>query len=379
MSAWFGANMKMNGYYNIKGGLQDYSTFRLDDIDVFGSDNRQNLAVDLYQTQIRLSTTYQHPDLGPISTMVEWDFDGGGGQMRLRKAYVKLQHWQIGQDWENFGNQDIWPNVLDFDGPPSGIWARVPFVKYFNQLRNPDWQWEVALQAPIVDYKEFADLAPTISYNYPKYPEFVAALRYNYHIGHVRLSAILRDISFKEDDHAKDMLGYGVSASGIVGDFGQSNFQFQYAIGKGIATYLVALGGSGYDAYPSTDGFKSSMTQGGWMSYEYYLNHKVHFNAVWGLTHLKMDRIAEFSVLPNLNNDEITTVTEGNATVFHNYIIFNALWDPYPNFTLGVEFDFGTKRLKTDGTLENDSGNTPFKTNNARNASRVSFGFMYNF
>ncbi|MBK3518949.1 hypothetical protein [Carboxylicivirga marina] len=373
IAAWFGANMKMNGYYNIKGGLQDYDTFNLGNVDVNGDDDRQNLGVDLHQTQIRLDAAYIHPELGKIRAHVEWDFWGGNGQMRLRKAYVKTNHWQFGQDWENFGNQNVWPNVLDFDGPPSGVWARLPFVKYFNNLRNEHWKYELALQAPIVNYDEYLNVTPTIQETYQNLPEAVAALSYWDKWGHVRLSTIVRGINYLEDQEEKRTVGYGASVSGMIGAFGRSNFQFQYAAGMGIAAYLVSHGGSGFDAYPSNNTFKTTPTHGGWMSYEYYLSKKVHFNGVIGFTNFRMNDVTEFETTDDVGNS--ITVSDGNAQIMHDYFLVNVLWDPYPNFTLGVEFDYGTKSVETDGVADG----VPFANDNSRNASRVSFGFMYNF
>ncbi|WP_282036558.1 hypothetical protein [Saccharicrinis aurantiacus] len=373
ISAWFGANMKMNGYYNIKGGLQEYDTFNLGNIDVNGNDDRQNIGVDLYQTQIRLDAAYMHPELGKIRAHVEWDFWGGNGQMRLRKAYVMTNHWQIGQDWENFGDQNVWPNVLDFDGPPSGVWARLPFLKYFNDFKNKKWKYELALQAPLVNYNEYPNISPSIESTYQNLPEGVAAVKYVGNWGHIRLSTIFRGINYLEDQEEKRILGYGASLSSMIGNFGESNFQFQYAIGEGISAYLVSHGGSGFDAYPKTSGFEPIPSQGGWAAYEYYLTPKLHFNGVIGFTKFQITDVTEFEVSDPENS--AISVTDGNATAMHNYYLINVLWDPYPNFTIGVEFDFGTKRIQTDGFEDG----VAFSNDDARDASRVSFGFMYNF
>lgn len=378
INAWIGVNMKMNGYYNIRGGLQDYDTFKLDRINVFDDDNRQNLAIDLYQTQIRFSTTYIHPEWGKIQAFVESDFWGENGQMRLRKAYIIFRHWQFGQDYEAFGDQELWPNVLDSDGPPSGIWVRVPFIKYFNELKNPKWRYEIALQAPIVDYREFPDLATTIEYNYPTLPEFAAAMRYALYKGHLRLSGILRAINYLENGDENKLMGYGGAFSGMLGNTGESNWQFQYAAGKGISAYLVAHGGAGYDAFPAADGFQTTFAHGGWAAYEYYLSKQVHFNAVWGLTQLKMTDITEFTINDLETNTQIS-IKNGNASVFHKYLIVNALWDPYPNFTVGIELDLGNKRIKTNGTETIGTEDVAFKNDNDRSASRISFGFMFSF
>ncbi len=40
-----------------------------------------------------------------LKMIVEFDFWRGNGHMRLRKAYIEKNHWQIGQNWNNFGDE----------------------------------------------------------------------------------------------------------------------------------------------------------------------------------------------------------------------------------------------------------------------------------
>jgi hypothetical protein len=380
ISAWFGANMKMNGYYNIKGGLQEYDTFNVGNIDVKGNDNRQNLALDFYQTQMRLDASYIHPKIGKIRAHVSWDFWGGNGHMRLRKAYVATDHWQIGQDWENFGDQNIWPNVLDFDGPPSGIWARVPFVKYFNTFSEKKWGYEIALQAPMVNYASYPNvLVPVqIDKTYQNLPDAVLAIKRQGDWGHIRLSTVYRSINYLENgniDNTKRLLGFGGSLSGMIGGFGENNFQFQAAAGRGISAYIVSFGGSNFDAYPhQNNNFETTPSFGGWASYEFYFTPIVHANAVYGYTKFEMNDLAPLTL------DDGSVVQEAHSSSFYNYILTNIMWDPYPNLSIGVEFNYGIKNVKTKGDLKDTSGNsTPFDNDDTRDASRVSFGFMYNF
>jgi hypothetical protein len=90
-------------------------------IDVFGTDDSPSSNMDLYQTQLKLEDIYFEKDCDHVYAIVEADFCGGNGQFRLRKAYVESRLWQIGQNWNNFGDEMIWPNIIEWEGPPSGI------------------------------------------------------------------------------------------------------------------------------------------------------------------------------------------------------------------------------------------------------------------
>ncbi|MEN8138106.1 MAG: DcaP family trimeric outer membrane transporter [Bacteroidota bacterium] len=382
ITAWAGANMKMNGYYNIKGGLQDFETFSIGSIDINSNDNRQNLGVDLYQTQVRMEGSYIHPKAGKITAHIEWDFWGGNGAMRLRKAYVKTDHWQIGQDWESFGNQEIWANVLDFDGPPSGVWARIPFIKYFNSFGKSNWHYEIALQTPTVDYNEFPEFTTSIETDYQNVPDLVLASSYREDWGHLRLSTIYRKINFLENGIRNSLFGYGATISGMWGNFGESNLQFLAVAGKGITTYLVTYVGNGYDAYPQEQNiFTPTPAIGGWTSYEHYFTHRIHSNIVYGFTMIDVDDISLYYVQDNGGTD--IKVIDGSVNLLYNYILLNLMYDPYPNLTLGVELNYGIKRVIANGYYldQNLLPHTPtyMDRNKNREAMRISFGFMYNF
>lgn len=105
----------------------------------------------MYQTQIKLAGTWLKENGDKISAVIEFDFRGGDGKLRLRKAYMLSGHWEIGQNWTNFGDATLWPNTLEWEGPPSGIWVRSPHVKYFNTFKNKSWIYEISLETPITN------------------------------------------------------------------------------------------------------------------------------------------------------------------------------------------------------------------------------------
>jgi hypothetical protein len=138
----------------------------------------------------------------------------------------------------------------------------------------------------------------------------------------------------------------------------------------------VSFGGSNYDAFPhDKHTFSTTPSIGGWAAYEYYLTPVIHFNLVYGYTKFSMDNIA-----PIFIKEDNTVIQQANSSSLHNYVLINAMWNPYPNFSIGIEFNYGIKNIKSDGVLKEDGKiETPFDIDQSRDASRVSFGFMYNF
>ena len=103
----------MNGYFDVFGGLQDSETFNILKITVFGTDDSSSFKMDMYQTQLKFESTIMTKEGESIYAIIDFDFMGGDGTMLLRKAYKEFDHWQIGQGWASFGDEDLWPNILE--------------------------------------------------------------------------------------------------------------------------------------------------------------------------------------------------------------------------------------------------------------------------
>ena len=371
-----GINMKLNGYYDVYGGLQDSETFNIGQINVFGSDDSDSFKIDMYQTQVFIQGDYITKGGQNVKAVVEFDFWGGNGHMRLRKAYVETDHWQIGQNWNNFGDEVLWPNVMEWEGPPSGVWLRTPHVKYFNTFNNKQWVYEASLEAPTVDYVALGDIEPLVEEANQVTPDLTAALKYKNDWGHLRLSSIIRNIRYKFEGEIDDFIGYGFTLSGIYKTERKNNLQFQIIGGKGINAYLTSIAGFGYDGYPtSNNSFESTPSYGGWVSYEYFFTPKFHANLVFGYTKYKFDNMERYILSGNLPNDPIddTLVLNGDYSSVHTYGIFNIMYEPFERMTLGLELDYGVKAIDFDGF----ANKVIIDDSDERDAMRISFGFMF--
>ena len=368
-----GANLKLNGYYDVFGGLQESETFNVGAINVFGTDDTSVLNVDLYQSQIKWETTYIRDNGNSVLAVVEVDFWGGNGRLRLRKAYVQTNHWQIGQNWNNFGDEELWPNIMEWEGPPSGVWLRTPHIKYTNHFKNKTWVYEFSLEAPITDYIRYGELEPLVEETYQNTPDVTAALSYVKEWGHIRFVSLLRKVNYKLDGETDSFVGYGFGLSGIYKKK-LNNFQFQITGGKGVTAYLTTVAGFGYDGYPTiNDDFNATPSIGGWMSYEFFFSPKWHSNIVVGYTNFKLDDLKRYILIDELENPDV--FLEGDVNHTNYYGIINVMYEAFERMTFGLELDYGVKRLEAIGTL-----NSEFKDiTQKRDAMRVSFGFMFYF
>lgn len=370
----FGANIKLNGYYDVSGGLQDSETFNIGKINVFGTDDSDSFKMDMYQTQMKFESSIITENGKKVYAIVEFDFWGGNGTMRLRKAYVEFDHWQIGQSWASFGDEALWPNIMEWEGPPSGVWVRSPHIKYFNIIAgNPNWRYIIALDAPQTDYIRFGEIEPLVGEAHQTTPDLILGLKHEKDWGHMRLATIYRDIKYEFNGVDDSFFGYGLSFSGMVKKE-KNNFQFQGTVGKGIASYITSIGGFGYDGYPKIGGgLEPTPSYGGWASYEHFWTSKIHTNFVLGYTRFYTDDISRFILVEDEVNPNL--ILNGDAAHVHGYGIVNIMYDYFKRMTFGLELDYGHKNLKVDGT----NNGVPVLENKSRDAMRISFGLMFYF
>lgn len=368
-----GVNLKLNGYYDLYGGLQESETFNIGNINVFGTDDSQNFRMDMHQTQIKFESTFITKSGEAIYGMVEIDFWGGDGHMRLRIAYVKTDHFLFGQDWVVFGDAELWPEILEWEGPPSGIWVREPQINYFNNFNNKNWQYTLSLNTPISDYNRFGDLEPLLEDAYQKIPDFTVAFKYSREWGHLRTASIVRNIQYKLNGEQDNFMGYGVAFSGIYAHK-LNNIQFQVTGGKGVSAYNTSVQGNGYDGFPTIYGEVEAMpSYGGWASYELHYAPKWFSTFVLGYTRYYADDSLRYVLSNEVFEEE--TVFNGNFDNSHYYAIVNLMYNPFKRMTFGIEMDYGNKKLEFDGFTNDDYVDEVQE----RNAMRISFGLMYNF
>jgi hypothetical protein len=369
----FGANIKFNGYYDVFGGLQDSETFNIGKINVFDNNDAGSLKIDMYQTQMKFESSIATENGKNIYAVVEFDFWGGNGHMRLRKAYVEFDHWQIGQGWASFGDEALWPNIMEWEGPPSGVWVRSPHIKYFNSFGNPNWRYIIALDAPIIDYNRFGEIEPLLGNAYQTTPDLVIGMKHEKDWGHLRMSTIFRSINYKYNDKEDSFGGYGLSFSGKLKKY-RNNFQFQGTIGKGIASYITSIAGFGYDGFPAKSGeMEATPSYGGWAAYEHFWTSKIHTNLVLGYTRFYTNDIERFLLVYPEENE--VAVLNGDINHVHNYGIINIMYDHFKRMTYGLELNYGTKKLDFNGLVDGNS----IDESKSRDAMRISFGFMFYF
>jgi len=377
---------KFNGVYDMEGGLQDQETFNVGKIDVWGNDNSNRYWTDMHQSQVRFRGQ-RETEGGTLVGYMEGDFWGGDKHYRLRHLWVDYKFVHFGQDWSFFGDKGIWPNVLDWDGPPSGVWRREPELKlYFTN--DSQWQFDIGLGQPGAGVSLNSDFDSGVTAAYQPIPDIIGAVQKTGNFGHLRVTGIYRNLEYNTLDSADNEIqqgaaGYGGTISGFISTSAVKTnpIQFQFYAGQGIATYLASFGGMNYDA--AVDGLgnvEAIPTYGGWAAYEHFFTPKWHANLIGGFSNFSSHKIAAFNIPaadPSYHADD------ASIDLVHTYGLINIMYTPQPALTFAIELNIGEKTSKFEGdiTLGDDPVNDPHveSLEKSRTAQRISFGLFFDF
>lgn len=365
--------LKLNGTYDIKGSLAGLSAFLIHENNVDGTDIPA-FNMDMRQSQLRFMNTTQLGNGKELKAMLEGDFDGPSNTslFRLRHAFITYDHWMIGQNWSTFGDASLWPAaLLDWDGPTGMVLSRRIQIRYTGYFKKGSpTAYEIALEymEPRRSHDYTTNTNYGIDYAPVRAPDVVGAIRHLFeNEGFIKIAGLYRSIGYKSADIAlgetnfkfDSKSGGGVSAltsiffekkSGLI-----NNLQAQWSAGKGIASYFLAVGGSGLDGFASSNRngeLELLPVHAGFISYERYFTKKFHAMVMTSYNHFYDGENTQAGW---------NTMTNYQATLNVSYNFLNYLM-------VGVEPQIGYKELEyNDGTTQ------------GANAIRINFGMLFNF
>ncbi|MFT3826247.1 MAG: DcaP family trimeric outer membrane transporter [Chitinophagaceae bacterium] len=366
--------LKLNGLYDVAGSLYGNSAFLIHENDVSGKDI-PGFWVDMRQSQLRFTSTTQLRNGKEIRAMLEGDFEGGvnrTSQFRLRHAWVAYDHWMLGQNWSTFGDASLWPaSLLDWDGPTGMVLSRRIQIRYtgkFSHKSKAGFELAMEHMEPRRLYDYTTNTSYGVDYAPKRVPDFVGALRYDCdNGGFLKVAGLYRNIGYDSKDvvasapdfHYSHVTSWGVTGmtsifihkeTGLI-----NNVQAQWNIGKGIADYFLAVGGSGLDGFANQDmhGTLNLLpVHSGFLSYQRFWTSKFHSMVVGSYNHFY---------------DGAKTVSGWDKMTNYHFTL-NMAYDFLSYLMVAIEPQIGYKELAyADGSKE------------GANAIRINFGMLFNF
>jgi hypothetical protein len=327
----------------------------------FGADG--NAYFSVRQTRFGVKSTTP-TDIGDLKTQFEWELfgvgvDAGQTTIRLRHAYGELGKFGAGQYWSPFMDIDVFPNTVEYWGPPGMAFFRNVQFRYMPI--QGDTRLTIALERPGASgdqgiYSgrvELSDIVP----HFPL-PDLSAEYRRAMNWGYVEIAGIVRHIEWEDGpdttgaDLSGDAVGWGLNLSSNI-KIGENNIaRLSFLYGEGVENYMndapADIGIEGDLSDPSTwEGVPLPVT-----GVVAFLDHN------WNE---KFASSAGYSMIDIDNSDGQSP----NAFSLGHYAIGNIIYYPTTNVMMVAELQYGKRENFSDGFTSEDV--------------RLQFSFKYNF
>jgi hypothetical protein len=294
--------------------------------------------------QTRFGTKgYLQTPLGELKTIFEFELFGTGvdaGQttIRLRHAYAELGHFGVGQYWSPFMDIDVFPNTVEYWGPPGMAFFRNIQIRYMPIMG--DTRLTFALERPGASadqgvYSGRIELEDVNSH-FPL-PDVSAEYRHAFGFGYVELAGILRYMAWKdmnddEIDLSGHAVGWGLNLSSNVNITKATVGRFQVLYGQGIENYMN-------DA-PVDVGITNDISNPG-----------VALPVLGIVAFVDQKWNDKFTSSAGYSMISITNSEGQDPSAFHmgHYALANLLYYPAQNAMAGVELQYGTRENYSDG------------------------------
>lgn len=303
---------------------------------------------------------------GFLKTQFEFDMFGSGdneGQttFHLNYAYGQLGKFGAGQYNSAFMDYDVFPNILEYWGPPGMVFYRNIQLRYMP-LMEGEYKLTFSLEMPGAsgDGGVFSDRVELEGIKGQFYfPDFTTEFIQESKWGYVRFGGIVRSIKWVdviEDSLSIDgsAVGWGGNVSSNINVTKNDVLKLQVVYGEGIENYMndapVDIGiDTSFSGKSVTRPFKGvPLPVTGIVA---FLDHSwsKYFSSTAGYS------------LINIDNSDAQSK---DAFRKGQYVIANILYYPADGITTGVEYQW-EQRNNYGGFISNDT--------------KVQFSFQYNF
>jgi hypothetical protein len=291
---------------------------------------------------------YVPTPLGELKTIFEFELfgvgdDAGETTFRLRHAWGELGQFGAGQTWSLFMNPDVFPNSIEYWGPPGMVFYRNVQARW-TPIENETTKFAIAVEHPGsgIDAGKVGQVDPAFASgigSWNQFPDVTVQYRSGGDWGHLQGSGILRALGVQgPSGYEEREFGWGINLSGALNVFEKDQILAQVVYGEGIANYM---NDGGTDIAPNQTppgAHAESVSTIGWLLY-YNRTWNDHFTSSFGYSEHRQDTIGG---------------QLGNAMETLQYATVNLLYQPIPEFFVGPEFIWG-RRENRDGQDGTDS------------------------
>jgi DcaP outer membrane protein len=298
-----------------------------------GWDGGERSTLHAKGTRLSLELRRPVPFDSTLRIYTEYDFfdDSTSSSMKFRARHFYGQAWNflIGQTYSAFMDVDVFPDVVDYQGPNGIVNRRQPQIRYTLPIHEGTTKFQLfaSIEQPEskidTDTDEFPDGATTLTHT----PDGVAGFRWEGSLGHLQGSALFREISFESDNGpSEDTFGWGLSLSGALNLFEKDKLSAQVTYGEGVARYINDLSGETLDAALDGGRLEVLPVLAAMAGYTHHWNDQWRSTISGGYVHVD------------------APVSLGRFAIDNTfYGSVNLMWHPTTSFRMGLEYLYGRK------------------------------------
>jgi hypothetical protein len=308
----------------------------------------------LHAKGTRLSLELRRPVAwdGTLRIYSEYDFfdDSTSSAMKFRVRHFYGQAWNflIGQTYSAFQDIDVFPDVVDYQGPNAIVNRRQPQIRYTLPIHEDDTKLLLfaSIEQPEgkldTDHDQFDGDLSVVNH----IPDGIAGFRWEGTLGHVQGAGLFRELSYESDNGpSDDVFGWGVTLAAALNVFEKDKLSAQVTYGEGVARYINDLNGENLDAAIENGRLKAVPAFAAMAGYTHHWSD--HWRSTISGGYVKVDAPS----------------TLDGFTIDHTiYASTNLMWHPTNSFRMGLEYLYGHKE-----TLDGSE----------RDAHRVNFVVRY--
>lgn len=317
-----------------------------------GSAPSSQFRMDMTNSTLFLKLVGTSRLLGDFEVFTSANWRGSGLGLQLQNAYMSTKYLKIGYSVGSFMDVMAIPVTIDYGGPCGMTFYRTTQVmlKYGFDF---GLSMGISLEAPHVN----ATGNETFSLDAQRVPDIPVFLQYNLNnnpLNHIRLGAIMRDISYTNKITAahSDKVGWGAQAS-MLATMGPVQLRGQFTVGEGIGSLVNNISNVGVDvvADPTSPGNPMMLTSEVWYAgVQYNFSKRFFASATYSQTVLHSRK----------------GYAEANPAAYRKgqYLAANFFYNVTDNMQLGIEYLHGWRMDFNDKTY---------------NANRINLSARYDF
>lgn len=290
--------------------------------------------------------------IGDFEVFTSANWRGSGLGLQLQNAYMSTKYLKIGYSVGSFMDLAAVPVTIDYGGPCGMTFYRATQVMLRYGF-DFGLSMGISLEAPDVRATENESLSIGAQ-RVPNIPIFVQYDLFNNPLNHIRLGAIMRDISYTDNitNSDNDKVGWGAQAS-LLATIGPVQLRGQYTVGEGIGSLVNNISNVGVDVVPdpTSPGTAMMLTSESWYAgVQYNISKRFFASATYSRTTLH-SRKGYADLHP-----------EGYRR--GQYLAANFFYNVTDNMQLGIEYLHGWRTDFNDKTY---------------NANRINLSARYDF